>query len=359
MSTLTVTGRSDVASVAADLDDVSRSAAGLDDAVGRVDDTARRSGAGLAAVGEAGDEVASKASQATGAMGALAGGLDAVGATGAAGALGAVAIATDVASGAGDVLNLVAETSVGRWVASTAASIAHRTATIAGSIATGAMTAAQTALNVVMAANPIVLVVIALVALTAAVVLAYRNSETFRNIVDGAFSRAREVVTAAADAVASIVGWFRDLPGVVREAAGDVAAKVESMFAPVGDAIKSVGDLVSDLISKPRDAAATVAGFFKGMFAPIEDAIDFVSDLIDRISDIDFPDINPFGRVASPGGGNDDLLARLVSLLATLRPNLSFTITGALDPSAVAAQILAILDDYAQTTGLPEWSALP
>lgn len=54
-------------------------------------------------------------------------------------------------------------------------------------IATRAWALAQVALNVVLSANPIGLVVLAIGALVAAIVIAYRNSNTFRNIVNAAF----------------------------------------------------------------------------------------------------------------------------------------------------------------------------
>ena len=59
---------------------------------------------------------------------------------------------------------------------------------------TRAYAVAQAALNLVLAANPIGLVVVAIAALVAGLVLAYRRSDTFRKIVDGAF---RAVATAA------------------------------------------------------------------------------------------------------------------------------------------------------------------
>jgi phage-related protein len=46
---------------------------------------------------------------------------------------------------------------------------------------------AQFALNAVMAANPITLVVLAIAALVAAFVVAYKTSETFRNFINGLF----------------------------------------------------------------------------------------------------------------------------------------------------------------------------
>lgn len=51
-----------------------------------------------------------------------------------------------------------------------------------------AFRATQMALNIVMSANPIGLVVVAIGALVAAFILAYKNSETFRDIVNGAWA---------------------------------------------------------------------------------------------------------------------------------------------------------------------------
>lgn len=69
---------------------------------------------------------------------------------------------------------------------------------IAFKVVTGiiqAATKAQAIWNAVMGMNPIGLVVIALAALAAGLVYAYQNSETFRDIVDGAFQTVLGVVT--------------------------------------------------------------------------------------------------------------------------------------------------------------------
>ncbi|MFI2354653.1 hypothetical protein ACH5AG_08200 [Streptomyces anulatus] len=55
-------------------------------------------------------------------------------------------------------------------------------------IATKLWTLAMIAFNLVLAANPITLIIIAIVALVAAVVYAYKNFETFRNIVNAAWA---------------------------------------------------------------------------------------------------------------------------------------------------------------------------
>lgn len=65
------------------------------------------------------------------------------------------------------------------------------------------MRVAMAAMSAAMAANPIMLVVIALAALAAGLVYAYKHSETFRNIVNGAFNAVKAVVMA-------VVGWFQN-----------------------------------------------------------------------------------------------------------------------------------------------------
>ncbi|KND30079.1 replication protein [Streptomyces stelliscabiei] len=63
----------------------------------------------------------------------------------------------------------------------------YRAAILIGTAVTNGFAIAQGLLNAVMALNPFVLVAIALVALGAALVIAYKKSETFRTIVQAAF----------------------------------------------------------------------------------------------------------------------------------------------------------------------------
>jgi tape measure domain-containing protein len=83
----------------------------------------------------------------------------------------------------------------------TAATIAHTAAEKARSVASKAGAAAQWLLNAAMSANPIGLLIAALIALGVGLVVAYKKSETFRGIVQGAWAG----IKAAASAV---VGWF-------------------------------------------------------------------------------------------------------------------------------------------------------
>ena len=73
-----------------------------------------------------------------------------------------------------------------------------------------AATVATAAFNLVMSLNPIALVVIAIVALIAGLVLAYKKFEGFRNIVDSVFSVIQTVVSVS---IGVIKGYFETLYG--------------------------------------------------------------------------------------------------------------------------------------------------
>lgn len=91
-------------------------------------------------------------------------------------------------------------------------------ATVAASLGTailvvaGAMKAAAVAtalLNAVMYANPIVLVVAAIAALAVGLVIAYKNSEKFRAIVDGAFKAVAVSAKALVAAFNAVLSWVK------------------------------------------------------------------------------------------------------------------------------------------------------
>lgn len=301
-ATLDVRAVSSMDAARADVESLGDAVRGLGSDVDAAGGQARAASANLDGLGEGADNVSSKSSQAAGAMGDLAGGLDAVGATGAADALNTVAIASQVAAGAGDVLNLVAETSAGRWIVASAATVAHTAVTVAHTVATVVATAATTAFGVAVAVatSPVTLIIAAILLAVGAVILLYKHSETFRGIVDGAFSRAKEVVSAAADAVEDILGWFGRLPDTAREAWEAVRQAVADK---IGDAIDTVQDLIDKITTGVSGIVGTVSGYFSSMFAPISTAIGWVQDLIDKLSGIHF-DLpgNPFTRNESSVG---------------------------------------------------------
>jgi len=92
---------------------------------------------------------------------------------------------------------------------STASAVANRAASIAASVASKAWAAGQWLLNAALTANPIGLVIVAIVALVAAIVIAYKRSETFRAIVQAAMRGAVAAFGWVLDKVQQLVGWIR------------------------------------------------------------------------------------------------------------------------------------------------------
>lgn len=102
-----------------------------------------------------------------------------------------------------------------------------------------AYTAVQAALNVVMALNPIGLVVVAIAALVAGIVIAYKKSETFRDIVQTVFKAVGGAVLKAVDIW---LGGFQKL----FEAMSKIPI-IGDKFKGVAEKIKGVRDKVSNL----------------------------------------------------------------------------------------------------------------
>ncbi len=80
--------------------------------------------------------------------------------------------------------------------------------TIAHSVATKASAAAQWLLNAAMSANPIMLVVMALAALTAGIIWAYQNCEWFRNGINAIGSAIYNFFKPAIDAVSGAIQYL-------------------------------------------------------------------------------------------------------------------------------------------------------
>ncbi|MCB8914020.1 phage tail tape measure protein [Rhodococcus rhodochrous] len=133
----------------------------------------------------------------------------------------------------------------GQWVIATAQMIAYNAAGTALSAATKIWAGVQWALNAALNANPIGLIIAAVVALVAAVVLAYQNSETFRNIVQAAWEGIQTAVSAAWEVLKAIftaiwdfvgnilVGTFNTLVSVVSTVFNTIGAIVSAVWTNV------------------------------------------------------------------------------------------------------------------------------
>jgi hypothetical protein len=106
--------------------------------------------------------------------------------------------------------------------------------------ATKVAAAAQAALNLVMSANPIGLVVIAIAALVAAVVIAYKNSEKFRNAVNKLWSNIKAGAAVAKAAFESFKAGVVAALERVKSIIETVKKKWEDFKSAISKKVKAV-----------------------------------------------------------------------------------------------------------------------
>lgn len=117
------------------------------------------------------------------------------------------------------------------------------------------------AFNAVLALNPIGLVVIAIAALAGGLVYAYRNSETFRDVVDGVFKFVLKGIRFAVD---KILGLFENIAKAAASAFGWVPGLGPKLQAAARD-IEKFRDDVNASLTGIIDKDVTIA--FKAKFA--------------------------------------------------------------------------------------------
>lgn len=123
-----------------------------------------------------------------------------------------------------------------------AAVIAVNTAMTVFTAITKAATAVQTVFNAVMAMNPIGLVVIAIAALVAGLVIAYKKFEGFRNIVNSVFSTIKDAVSGGFDFFKGYLdfvlgiykGIFNGIATIWNNTIGKLSFKVPSWVPGLG-----------------------------------------------------------------------------------------------------------------------------
>jgi phage-related protein len=137
-------------------------------------------------------------------------------------------------------------------VRQTAVNVAAKGAALATAAATNVMAVAQKALNLAMRANPIGLIITALVLLVGGLVYAYKHSETFRNIVNGAFKAVLGVVQA-------VVSWIRN----------NWPLLLKILTGPIGLAVTLIRGHRDSILGFFKSVPGAIAGFFKGVASTI------------------------------------------------------------------------------------------
>ncbi|WP_166906161.1 hypothetical protein [Mycobacterium sp. DL440] len=172
-------------------------------------------------------------------------------------AMGAVSIAQGVFIAATGASTLAIE---GNIIALTA----HKVAMIAGATAAKAVTAAQWLWNAAMTANPIGLVVAAIAGFVGGVIYAYKHSETFRNIVQGAWN----AIKVAAKAV---VDWFVDTAWpFLKQVWEGIGTGWNWLSTKAGEVWTSVKERFTAMVDWFRGLPTAIANAAKGMWESLK-----------------------------------------------------------------------------------------
>lgn len=266
------------------------------------------------------DSAATKFSTLAGAMGDVAGGLGMIGLGGFSDELEKVAPALMLVAGASDIVAV-----------------------------------ATTAMNAAWLTSPITWIVVGIVALGAALVIAYKKSETFREIVDKAFAAIR-------NAVGAVVDFFQ--AKVIPAAAAYVNAYVtafqkvmdfaQTARAWIVDKLQAVVGFVKDL---PGKITAAASGIWDGITKPFEAAYNWISEKLGWL--LDKLDSARDKLSAIPGVGK--LLGRVITSDGPVLgrpgpfgppPGPTFTIqVGVGDPVEIGRAVQKVLDAYYRAGG--------
>lgn len=130
----------------------------------------------------------------------------------------------------------------------TAANVASKAAQYATAAASKALAAGQYLVNAAMRANPIGLVVTALIAVAAGLIYAYKHSEKFRNIVNGAFG-------AVSSVAKSVFGWI----------ASNWRNLLNILVWPFQLVVKPIWKHRDSILSAIRAVPGAIKGFMKGV----------------------------------------------------------------------------------------------
>jgi phage-related minor tail protein len=241
------------------------------------------------------------------------------------------------------------------------------------SAAAKAYTAVQWLLNTALSANPIGLVVIALAALAAGLVLAYKHSETFRNIVDGAMGKVKGAVQEVDIAFGKLKDeafrawdWITDHWKLALFAFGPIGAAVY-VISENFERIKTWATTAYDYITKwwsvanfafgpIATAVGAIADAFKRVWRWANKAFQLIGDLIEKLGKVKIPHINLPGPLmvapaASPGALHAGAYGAAGGSRSAGGAPITVNVYGAVDPEGTARAVRRILERHDRRQG--------
>lgn len=125
--------------------------------------------------------------------------------------------------------------------------------------------------------GPVTLVIAAIAGLAAGLAVAYNKSETFRNVVNGAFNAVKSVVTGAVNGIVGGIKKFASgIMSIPQKAAAMKDSAVQKFNQLKSDALKPITNLISSAQTKFNQLKDKIT-------KPVETARDKVKGVIDKI----------------------------------------------------------------------------
>ena len=242
------------------------------------------------------------------------------------------------------LIGVVASLAAGILVANAAFKL-YAAGQLAVKAATAAWAAGQWLLNAALAANPVGLVIVAVAALVAGLIVAYKTSATFRAIVGAAL----DAVAAAARGLASA---FKTVLSAASSAFDWITGHwklIAPLFGPIGLAIALVAGHFDQLRAAASAAFGYIMGAASSVAAAIESVIGSVGRLVSALGSIHVPHISlphvpglnaleapsAAGYAAAPAGGS----------------SITVNVYGAIDPEGTARTIRRVLESHERRQG--------
>ena len=139
------------------------------------------------------------------------------------------------------------------------------------------LSGAQAVLNAIMAMNPIILVVIALIALAAALIWAYQNVDWFRAMVDNAW---QSIVTFGQQLYSFISGALQGLVNAITAVGAWLVSRVQASFSAIWSIISAAMGLWNQATAKAREIANLIGQAFQGVRGTVQSAFNGVTNAI-------------------------------------------------------------------------------
>jgi phage-related minor tail protein len=174
-----------------------------------------------------------------------------------------------IASGAA-ALNLTFLKTGAIMVANTAKTVVMTTVSVAANVATKVWAATQWLLNAALTANPIGLVILAVAALIAIVIIAYKKSDTFRAVVQAAMRGAVAAWRWLRDAVTAAVRW---IIGRIQAQVTFVQTSVRRMRAAFSAVYHAITDPVRRAVSWALGRLADLVNYVRAIPGKVTGAV--------------------------------------------------------------------------------------